>query len=261
MAPGAFDQPVIGRQRGHIQTEVGRTLHIAVTAEDVGTGAGRADIAGGQQEDREGSDVRSANRLLSGTHAPHQRCRLLGCHHLGNLLHLRFWDARDALYFLRVPLLHFGADVVHAVDALADEFLIFPAVLEDVPQQTPHYGDVGARPDAHIVGCMRGGAGEARIDDDQVGLVVFLAIQDMLQRNRVGLGRVAAHDHDSLGIVQIVVAVGLRAVAPGVRNAGHRRGVADARLMIDRVGAPECREFAEQIGPFVRELRRTKPVN
>jgi hypothetical protein len=103
----------------------------------------------------------------------------------------------------------FGADLVHAVDALGDELLVLPAVLEDVPQDAPDHRDVGAGAEADVVGGMGRGAGEARVDDDDVGALLFLAGQDVLQRHRVRLGRVRAHEDHGLRIADVVVAVGL----------------------------------------------------
>ena len=40
-----------------------------------------------------------------------------------------------ALDLVGRPLLDLLADIVHAVDALLDEFLVLPAILEDVPEQ------------------------------------------------------------------------------------------------------------------------------
>ena len=77
-------------------------------------------------------------------------------------------NAGDALDLLGRPLLDLLAHVIHAVDALRDELLVLPAVLEDVPEHAPDHRDVGAGPDAHIFGGMRGGAREARIDDDEI---------------------------------------------------------------------------------------------
>src|SRR5690606_34897649 len=72
---------------------------------------------------------------------------------------------------------------------------------------------------------------------------------------------VAAHDDDSLGGADVVVAVGHRAVAPGIGDAGDGRGVADTRLMVDVVRAPIGSELAVHVGTFVRALRGAKPVD
>ena len=108
---------------------------------------------------------------------------------------------------------------------------------------------------------MRSGPRHPRIDDDHVGAVEFLAFENVLQRNRMRLGRIAAHDQNGLGIANVVVAVGHRAIAPGIGYAGDRGGMADTRLMIGIVGSPEGRELAVEIGGFVGELGRTEPVD
>src|SRR3546814_14735247 len=46
--PGAFRQAVIERQGDDIEPDVRRTLHVVVAANDVGAGAGLADIAIGR---------------------------------------------------------------------------------------------------------------------------------------------------------------------------------------------------------------------
>ena len=93
---------------------------------------------------------------------------------------------------------------------------------------------------------MRGGARQARIDDDDVRLVEFSAFDEMLQRHRMGFGRIAAHDDLRLSIANVGVAVGHRAVAPGIGHAGDGGRMADARLMVGVVGAPERAELTEQ---------------
>ena len=77
----------------------------------------------------------------------------------------------------------------------------------------------------------------------------------------MGLGRIAAHDQQRLGVADVVVAVGHRAVAPGIGYARDRGRMADARLVVDVVGAPEGGELAEQIGALVGELGGAEPVD
>ena len=99
--------------------------------------------------------------------------------------------------------------------------------------------NVGAGPDADIFGRVRGGARHARIDDDEVRPVELLAFEQVLQRHRMRFGRIAAHDDHGLGVADVVVAVGHRAVAPGIGHAGDGGRMADARLVVGVVGAPE----------------------
>jgi hypothetical protein len=80
------------------------------------------------------------------------------------------------------------------------------------------------------------------------------SFKDMLKRNRMRLGGIAPHLQNGLGIANIVVAVGHRAIAPGIGDPGDRGGMADARLVVGVVGSPEGRELAVEVGGFVGEL-------
>ena len=220
MPPGAFDQAVVERQRHDIETDVGGALHVVVAAEDIGAVARTADIAGQQQRNATRPHVGGADRVLGLAHAPDQRRRLLRREHLGDAFELSARNAGYALNFLGRPLFYFLARVFEAVDALFDEFLVFPAVLEDVPHHPVEHRNVGARAEPNVFGGMRGGARQARIDDDDVRLVEFGAFNEMLQRHRMGFGRIAAHDDLRLRIPDVVEAIGHRAVAPGIGHAG-----------------------------------------
>ncbi len=112
----------------------------------------------------------------------------------GDALDLRSRNAADALDFLRIPLLGFLADVIHAVDALLDELLVFPAILEDVPEQPVNNRNVGAGADTHIFGRVRSRARHARFDHEEVGAVELLAFKNVLQRHRMRFGRIRAHE-------------------------------------------------------------------
>ena len=180
---------------------------------------------------------------------------------LRDALELRARNTGDTFDLFRIPLLHFLARIFKAVHALPDELLVLPAVLDDVPHDSVQHRNVGAGPDAHIFGGMRRGARQSRIDHDDVRLVHLGAFEQVLQRHRMGLGRVAAHDHLRLRIADVGVAVRHRAVAPGIGHARDGSRMADARLMVRVVGAPEGAHFAEQIRTFVRHLGRTEPVN
>ena len=259
--PGAFDQAVVERQRSDIEADIGRALHVAVAAEDVGAAAEGADVAGGEQQVAVGAHVGRADRVLGAAHAPDERRGLLLCKSLGDLLQLFAGNAGDALDLIGRPLRHLGLDLVHAVDALGDVLLVLPAVGEDVVQHAPDHGDVGAAAEAHILGRVRGRAREARIEHEHVGAVELLAAQDVLQRHRMRFGRVRAHEDDGLRIAHVVVGVRHRAIAPGVRDTCDGGGVTNARLVVDRVGAPERRELPEQVSAFVGELRRAEQIH
>src|SRR3546814_901809 len=107
---------------------------------------------------------------------------------------------------------------------------------------------------------MCSSAGKPRIDDDEVCPVELLALEQVLQRDGMGLRGIAAHYDERLGVANVVERVGHRAVAPGIGYARHGRRMADACLVILVVGAPEGGELAEEIGAFVGELCRTHPI-
>src|SRR4029077_11327227 len=128
MSPGIRGKAVVKRQRRPIATEIGRTLDVVVATEDVGAGSDMADIAGGEQQDAARTHVGRPERILGLAHGPDQGGGLLRGEDLGNALDLPFLEAGDALPLIRRPLLDLLADLVHAVDALADKFLVLPAV-------------------------------------------------------------------------------------------------------------------------------------
>ena len=108
---------------------------------------------------------------------------------------------------------------------------------------------------------MRRSARKPRIADDQRRIVFFLGFQKMQQRHRMRFGRVSADQKDRPRIVNVVVGVCHRSVAPGVGNTCDRGRVANTRLVIDIVRAPIGSELAHQIGLLVAVLGRTQPVD
>ena len=254
MPPCTFDQAVIERQRGDIEPQIRRALHIGMAAEDIGARARSTDIAGGEQQDTGGPHIGGADGVLRLPHAPDQRRRLFLGKFLGDLLELLAGNAGEILDRLRIIFLHFSADLLHAVDAAGDEVLVLPAILEDVPENAPEHRNIAARTDTHIFIGMGRRAGHAGINDNHIRFVDLLAGEQMLQRDRMRFRRIAAHDDHGLGIADIVVGIGLRPVAPGIGHACHCGGMADARLVVDVVGAPEGGKLAEEISPFIGEF-------
>ncbi len=176
-------------------------------------------------------------------------------------MNLLFVEAGYPFHFGRGPARHLFLHLVHTVDAGANELLVFPAVLEDVPEHAPDKGDVGARTQGEVHVRLGGGAGAARVDHQDLAAVALFGQQDVLHGDRVGLRRVGADKHDRLAVMHVVQAVGHGAVAPGVGYTCDRGGVADARLMIHVVGAPQGRHLAKQISLLVGVLGGAEPVD
>jgi hypothetical protein len=164
------------------------------------------------------------------------------------------------LAIISAILVSVGLDGFHAVDAVVDVLLVFPAVLENDVQQAEQEGDVGAGADAHVLVGLGRGAGEARVDHDHLA-AVFLGVQHVQQRHRVRFSGVGADVQRALAVLHVVVRVGHGAITPGVRDARHRGGVADARLVVAVVGAPEAHELAHQVRLFVVVLGRTDEIH
>src|SRR5690606_15407490 len=125
---------VIAGQRIRVRADVCRTLHVVVAAEDVGAAARDTDVAECQLYDAGGTHHGVADGVLRLAHAPYQRRGPVLRHRFGRFIQRRLGHAAHTLHFRRRPgLQHFFAHLVHAVDARVDVFLVFPAVIEDVP--------------------------------------------------------------------------------------------------------------------------------
>ena len=259
--PGTLRQTVITRQGVTEHAEVGGALYVVMTAEDVGAATGGAHVAECQLESAVGTGIVITDSVLRTTHAPDEGTRAIFCHNLRGTLDGLFRHPGDPFDFIRRPLRHLGTDIVHAVDTLLDELLVFPAVLEDVPEHAPDHRHIGAWTDTHVEISMRGGTGETRIDHNQRRIVAFRGMEDMLQGDRMCLGRVAADDQDRLAVVNIIVGIGHGTIAPGVGDTGYRGGMTDACLVVHVVGSPQGSKLAEQVGLFVVVFGRTQPVD
>ena len=72
-------------------------------------------------------------------------------------------------------------------------------------------GDVGARTNRRVDVGDRRGAGETRVDDDELGAVLDLRLDHPFETARMSLGGIAAHNHNDVGVLDILPGVGHRA--------------------------------------------------
>ena len=91
-------------------------------------------------------------------------------------------------------------------------------------------------------------AREARIDHDQLGVVVGLRLGHPLEAARMRLGGVAAHDDDDIGVLDVQPEVRHRATAECWGQTGHRRSVSDTRLIIEHQCSSAADHLVGQIG-------------
>ncbi len=237
---------VVAGQRVGIGADVGCALHVVVAAEDVRPAARDADVAERELQDARRAHYGVADGVLRLSHAPDDGARAVLGKSFRDLQQLLGRHARDVVHFLRRPFLQdFFPDLLHAVDTIVEVFLVFPAVLENDVQHPEQERDIGPRADAHVLVGLGGGARETRIDHDHLR-AGFLGVQHMQHRHRMRFGRVRADVHRALGVLHVVVGVGHRAVAPGLGNARDRGRVADARLVVAVVRAPQRHPLAQQ---------------
>jgi hypothetical protein len=127
--PRAFGQAVVTGQRIGVRADVGGTLHVVVAAEDVGATTALADVAQRQLQDARGPHHGVADAVLRLAHAPDDGARAVFVAIVRRLQDLLFLDAAGLLDLVGRPLgQHVGAHLVHAVDAVVDVLLVFPAV-------------------------------------------------------------------------------------------------------------------------------------
>jgi hypothetical protein len=190
--PRAFDHAVVAGQRIGVGADVGGALHVVVAAEDVGAAAALADVAQRQLQDARGAHHGVADGVLGLAHAPDDGAGAVLVQQVATFSTCASLTPQASSTLSGVHLARTSSlDLVHAVDAVIDVLLVFPAVLEDVVQQAEQEGDVGARADAHVLVGLGRGAGEARVHHDHLA-AGFLGMQHVQHADRVRLGGVGA---------------------------------------------------------------------
>ena len=104
-------------------------------------------------------------------------------------------------------VLHDEAGVGVGAHVFVLDLILFEQIADDAAQES----DVRARTDRGIDVGDRRGAGEARVDDDELGAVLDLRLDHPFEAARMGLGGVAAHDQDDVGVLDVLPGVGHRA--------------------------------------------------
>ncbi|MNN46807.1 hypothetical protein D3C81_1612030 [compost metagenome] len=88
----------------------------------------------------------------------------------------------------------FLADYERGIGIVFNVFLLDFIIAEQVVEHATEEGDITACTDRRIVVAHRSRAREARIDNDQLGLVVMLGFNHPFETARVCFGRIATHD-------------------------------------------------------------------
>ena len=104
-------------------------------------------------------------------------------------------------------LFHDQAGVGVGAHVLVLNLVLFEQMTDDAAQES----DVSARTDRRVDVGDRRGAGEARVNDDELGAVLDLRLDHPFETARMGFGGVAAHDENHVGVLDILPGVGHRA--------------------------------------------------
>ena len=111
-------------------------------------------------------------------------------------------------------------------------------------------------PDGRIVIRHRRGAREARIDDDELGLVMRLGLGHPFEAAGMRFGGIAAHDQDHIGILDVDPVIRHRSTAKRRGKTCHRRAVSHTSLVV------ECQhaETSAPSSPSSSRLRCSPPM-
>ena len=111
---------------------------------------------------------------------------------------------------LAVHDVHLGLDVYQEgkVGVVADVVLVNMALVDDALHHGKNHRGVGAGADRNPPVSLGGGAGETRVDHDELG-AGFLGVKDEVHVLHVGLSVVAAEHDDALGALHVLPLVGL----------------------------------------------------
>ena len=130
-----------------------------------------------------------------------------------------------------VELVALGHDE-RGVGVQLDVVLVVQLVLEDVVDEPPEEGDVGAGPDRGVDVGDRRGAGEAGVDVDDLCAALIPSDVGPLPAAGVVLGGVGPDDEDRVRVLEVAPVVGHGAPAEGGGQTGHRGAVSNAGLLL-----------------------------
>lgn len=229
-------------------------LAVALPGEAAVAGQRAAGPAGGQAQVDPGADGVGALGLLLGAAGGEDHGGFRGAEQGHGLAEPGDRYPRDALDQFR-PVSHGGRPgLLPAGGAGGDELLVDPAFRDDQVQQAEREGEVGAGARGEVQVGLFGGAGAARVDDDQ-GAAARLEFGEVAQGGRHGLGQVRADEDHAAGARDVRQGEGQPAVeAEGSLVGGGGRGHAEAAVVVDLRGAQgDAGELAERVGLLVGE--------
>ena len=133
------------------------------------------------------------------------------------------------------------------LDVIVMDLVVAQQVVDDPAQE----GDVAAGADRGVEVGNGGRAVVTRVHHHEFGLATGLSLDHPLETAGVGLGRIAAHDQDQIGVLDINPMVGHRTTPERRSQTGHRGGVSNARLGIEGNDAESAQNLMGEIARLV----------
>jgi hypothetical protein len=114
------------------------------------------------------------------------------------------------------------------LDVLLEEQIFLKQVVDDSAEER----DVAAGANLHVLRRHRARAREARVDVDDTSAALS-GLHHPLETHRVVLGHVRAHDHDAVGVLEVLLEVRRTATPERGPQTGNRGAVSYACLVLD----------------------------
>ena len=128
---------------------------------------------------------------------------------------------------------------VRVVDDVVAEVAL---VLDRVANQRAEENEIAAGAEREPVVRHRAGAGEARIDVNDLRPVLLARLDDPLEADRMVLRHRRAHDENRVGVREVLLCGGGAAAPERGAQTGHRGAVSDPGLVADANQAQSRRE-------------------
>ena len=213
---------------------------VGLAGQREGTGAGLADLPGGQVQVDQRAVLRRTGAGLIQPHAPQREEGGRLADQLGAALQAVQADAADVGGGRRAVVAHQLLQRLEAFGMGVDIAAVDPAFPQQDMQDAVKQRHVGAGQDRQVQVGQLAGVGAPRIDDDDLHLgAASLGFFQAAEQHRVGVGHVGAGDQQAVASLDVFVTAGRGVGAEAALVADHRAGHAQARVGVDIVGADQ----------------------
>ena len=235
---GVGDRLIGGEDIGQAAT-IAAALYIILPAQGVQPGAWFPGMTAHQGQVGQRQGVVCAMRALADAHAPIEGGALGGSVHTRGAANIIGGHATDLLRPFRAAMLQRLNVVFEALGARFDEIGIEELLADDDMRHRLENRHIGAWLLSQPQGSEVGQLNLTRVNDDKLGAVFAHSLLQEQADDRVRFGGVAAGDDEGIQVFHLGDAVAHGAGADGQLQACNAAGMAEARAMIDIVGAQD----------------------